>query len=93
MSDKKNDRITTAAAVAAFKLPERITTEDIPHSFSNGSALTIELDDRHVSSRDEAVDLFTEILKANPTVNHAIFRSHEGEYSFDVSWYRKKKSI
>ena len=82
---KKNDMIAQVMAVAAFKLPERITTEDITHSFSNGSALTIELDDRHGSSRDEAVDLFTEILKANPTVNDARFRSHKGKYSFDFT--------
>ena len=82
---KKNDMIAQVMAVAAFKLPARITTEDIPHSFTNGSDLTVELDDRHISSHDDAVNLFAEILRLNPTVNYGTFRSHDGDYSFDFS--------
>lgn len=89
MSEKKTDMITLAAAVAAFKLPERISEADIPHSFTHGCELTIELDDRHVASREEAIDLFAEILKANPSVCHALFCGRGGEYSLNFSWRTK----
>lgn len=89
MKDNNNDMMTIAAAVAAFILPARISEEDVPHSFTNGCDLTVELDDRFVSSRDEAVDLFAEILKANPTVHHALFCGHDGEYSLNFGWRTK----
>jgi len=89
MTEKKNDMMTLAAAVAAFKLPERITGEDVPHSFTNGCDLTIELDDKHVASREEAIDLFSEILKANPSVCHALFCGRGGEYSLNFGWRTK----
>jgi len=89
MSEKKNDMMTLAAAVAAFKLPERIAEADIPHSFTNGCDFTLELTDEHVSSREEAIDLFAGILKANPSVCHALFCGHEGEYSLNFAWRTK----
>jgi len=89
MSKKNNDMMTLAAAVAAFKLPGRIAEADIPHSFTNGCELTLELTDEHVSSREEAIDLFAEILTANPTVCHALFCGHKGEYSLNFAWRTK----